>query len=377
MRPLRIIQTESSMELGGQEFAVLALTEGLVTRGHFVTLVVQPNSSLEALAKKKGIRYRTVSMGKPSYPRAIMKLMSIMRQHQSDIVHTHGSRDSWIASIAARLSSVRPLIVLTRHKSVPISKTLINHVLYHWLVHSIVTTGGERMRQQLIKHNGFDERRVFSIPTGADVKLFNPWHDGTPFRKELGINKDEYVVGSINFLRGYKGNEFLIEAAGKVLERAPNTRFVIVGDGPERERLRAQIDRLGLNNKVIMTGHRGDIPQVIAGLDLFVVTSTSAETLTQVIPQALAMEKPVVATNVGGIPDVVIHAVTGFLVPPRDVCSLTDHILFMMTNRQHGQKMAREGRRLVVESYSSQATLHRNEELYGHLLQAHGPGLQG
>ena len=356
------------MELGGQEYATLALVEGLRSRGHVVVLLVQDGSRLLALAAERGIPCQIITMNKALYPWAIYRVCSIIREHRIEVVHTHGSRDSWIGSLAAWFSALKPAVVLSRHKSTPIAKHAINRILYHRLVHRIVTTGGELTRRYLIDDHGFSEQHVVSIPTGADVERFSPEIEGDSFRREFGIDQDACLIGTVCFLRSYKGLDYFLEAAAILVGDAPHCRFVIVGQGPERQQVMEKITQLGLQGRVVMTGHRQDVPEVMAALDVFVVSSTAGETLTQTIPQALAMETPVVATNIGGIPDIIHHGETGFLVPPGNSQELADHILKIVQDPERGATMARDGRKLVLNSFSSQSTVTKNETLYRDLL---------
>ncbi len=368
MRPLRIFQTESSMSLGGQELATLALTEGLRNRGHDVRLVVRPHSPLARMAREHRIPHHLLVMGKPAYPWAIPKMASLLSRHRIDIVHTNGSRDSWIGGLAARCSSRRPRMVLTRHKTTPISKSRINHILYHSLADAIVTTGGEIARKNLVDAHGFAETKVVAIPPGADLAQFSPTVGGAKFRDEIGVGRDELLVGTMCFLRGYKGLEYFVDAAALVLRQMPCCRFVIIGEGPERERIFQKITKLGLGKNVAMVGYHADGPGALAALDVFVVTSLFCETLTQTIPEALAMEIPVVATNVGSIPDIVRHGETGRLVPPGDAASLAEQIIAMLENHDRAKSMAQRGRMLVVNAFNKRSAVVKNEELYHRLL---------
>ena len=368
MRVLRILHTESSMELGGQEYATLALVEGLRHRGHMVQLLVRDGSGLQAVAGKRGIPCLTMMMHKALYPWAIFQLCAIIRKHQIDVIHTHGSRDSWMGSLAAWISPLKPIVVLSRHKSTPISKHVINRVMYHRLVNRIVTTGGELIRKSLIADHGFPEHHVVAIPTGADVERFSPHIKGAAFRRELGVQPDECLIGSVCFLRNYKGLDHFLEAAVLIVKQVSRCRFVIVGDGPERERLNGLIASLGLNDHVRLTGHRQDVPEVMAALDVFVVSSTAGETLTQTIPQALAMERPVVATRIGSIPDIIQHGETGYLAPPGDPQELAHYILELLRDPEQGAVMAKNGRERVLKAFSSQSTVVKNETLYYELL---------
>lgn len=368
MKPIRILHTDSSMELGGQEYATLALAEGLRKRGHDVQLAIRPHSQLVHMAQERQIPHHTLLMGKPLYPWSIMKLVAILNKYQIDIIHTHGSRDSWIGGVAARVSSQRPCMVLTRHKTAPIAKNFVNNLLYHSLVDTIVTTGGETARKGLIEAHGFHEAKVVAIPTGADPSKFSSKIDGGKFRKEIGAKKNEFLVGTVCFLRSYKGLEYFIDAAQIVLEQIPCCRFVIVGDGPEKERLLKKIIGMRLEKKIAMLGHRNDVPEIMAAFDVFAVSSTAGETLTQTIPQALAMEVPVVATNVGSISDIVCHRETGFLVPPDDAQALANQVIVALSNMEFSRETACRGRKLVADSFNSESTVEKNELVYRSLI---------
>ncbi len=357
------------MGLGGREFAVLSIVEGLLERGHDALLAVQPRSRLEAIARETKLPCETLTMSKLAFPAAIQAFRKLIQRRGIEVIHTHSSRDRWMATIAAHLSPQRPVVILGRHHCGAIRDSILNRLLYGRLSHCIVTTGGASLRDQLIRENGFHPSRVVSIPTGVDLSRFTPGLDGNSLRAELGIPADAFVAGTVSFLRNYKGLHYFIEAAALVLAKDPRVRFVITGDGPERDRLSAQIRQAGLAQTVLMVGHRTDVPHVIAGIDLCVVASTGTETLTQVIPQAFAMEKPVLATRVGGIPDIVADHVTGLLIPPRNSRALAEGILWCIANRNRARELAQAGRRLVVARYSTQSTVNSTERLYTELLR--------
>ena len=357
------------MTLGGHEYATLDLTEGLRKRGHDVQLIIRPHSHLERIAEERHVPYQTLFMGKPMYPWAILKMAFLLHKHQIDIIHTHASRDSWISGLAVKLSSRNTRMVLTRHKTTPIHKHFVNRLLYHSLVDTIVTTGGETTRRRLITEHGFNEAHVVAIPTGADSTQFSPDVEGRRFRDEIGVKKGESLIGAICFLRGYKGLDYFIDAARIVLEQTPHCRFVIVGDGPEKERLFQKITGMALEEKVVMVGHRDDVPEIMAALDVFVVSSTAGETLTQTIPQALLMEVPVVSTKVGSISDVVYHNKTGFLIPPGDAKALASQVVDVLRKKKLARETALEGRKLVLDCFSSESALEKNEMVYRSLLR--------
>ena len=171
--PTRILHTEPSLELGGQEFRILVESAGMNKRGHVVVLVAQPGAKIAEKARALEIRVELLEMSRSRYLSLVYDFTRIIEKHNIQIVNTHGSIDSWTASIAGRLSRHNPLILRTRHKSTPISKTIRHRFLYGTLPHAVVTTG-EIVRQDMITRNGLDGSRIVSIPTGVDLEVYRP-----------------------------------------------------------------------------------------------------------------------------------------------------------------------------------------------------------
>jgi glycosyltransferase involved in cell wall biosynthesis len=159
---------------------------------------------------------------------------------------------------------------------------------------AIVTTG-LAVRDHLIHQFGIPASNVVSIPTGVDTERFMPTERSGTLRTELSISPRQPLVGTIAFLRSYKGLRYMIAAASLVRQRLRDVKFVIAGDGPEKPELLNQIERLGLSSIVELIGWREDISGILADLDVFVLPSIEGEGLPQALTQAMAMEKPVVS----------------------------------------------------------------------------------
>jgi glycosyltransferase involved in cell wall biosynthesis len=361
-RKLRILQTEASTGFGGEELRVLADAEGMLRRGHNVVLAVPVNSTLWNEAERKGLPVIRLNMVRHRMPALMLEFLRIIREYGIQIVNTHGSLDSWAASIAARLSSIKPIVIRSRHKSLHVSDTFRHRVLYGALPHGIIATG-EVVRQHLIDQLKVPPDRIWTIPTGIDMRLFQPGPRDGRVRQELGLSAKQVVVGTVAFLRRYKGVDYLIEAVHALAPRYPDLRTLIVGDGPEREALVAKVKSLGLDDRVIFAGHRDDVPEIMASLDIFVLTSVDTETLPQTIRQAMAMERAVIATSVGSVADVVKDRETGFLIPPRDVPQLTHAIAELAQDRQLRERLGKAGRALVADRYSLEQMLDETEEV--------------
>jgi len=359
-----ILHTESAKRWGGQERRTFAEAVEFKKRGHQVILAVQPGSALGKHAREVGIEVREIGMGNRDIAKAFFRLIFLIRRERVDIVNTHSSKDSWIASFAARLAH-RPILLRTRHVTIPISNHPLNIV--YKLPHRIITCG-EAVRKRMIEINRFPAEKIVSIPTGVDLNRFNPERAKKDIRKELSIEQNIPLVGSISIIRTEKGFPYFLEAAQEILKIKPETRFLIVGHEPKGDTLAREVRRRGLGDRVFMPGLREDIPDILARLNVFVLCSLR-EAFGQAIAQALAMEKPVVATNVGGIPEIVKNNQTGLLVPPADSKALARAILELLENGEKAKKLGRNGRKLIEEKFSQETMIERIEDLYRELLK--------
>lgn len=355
-----ILHTESSTGWGGQEIRILEESLGMLGRGHRVFIAAPKDSNIFKRALKAGVKVFHCDFQKWN-PRSFFRIYSLIKNEVIDILNTHSSSDSWVATMAARLLNVRPKIIRTRHLSTPISKSLLSHMIYNILPDVVVTTG-EEIRQRMIKENRFNPSRILSIPTGVNLQWFDP-------RKvKPALESSGFSIGMIGVLRSWKGHRYLIEAVPEILKSIPEATFYIVGDGPQYENIERLIDRLLLRDKVFMLGHREDIPEILASLDVVVHPSYANEGVPQSVLQALAMERPVVASDAGAVKEVVIDGETGFLIPPRRVEEIVKKVVILYKNPELGKVFGKNGRRLIERSYSLEGMLDKIESLYAKLL---------
>ena len=363
MPSYRILHTESSMELGGQEIRVLEESRGMIKRGHTVVLAAQPGSQISARAFQYNIPVEMVNMAQVRWLWLILTFLKIIKKHRINIVHTHGSIDSWTASIAGRISSLRPLIIRARHKSTMIAKTWRHHVLYRSLPHAVVTTG-KVVKQIIMTQAQVHESRVKSIPTGVDTERFHPRMDDDRIRKEFFVQPENFLIGTVAYFRAYKGLGVFLDAAKLVLANRTDVKFLMVGEGPEYSLIVQQREELGLQESIILTGHRNDVPEFLACMDVFVLPSVEAEGVPQTITQAMAMNKAVIATDVGSVREIVQHEKTGLLVEPKNAEVLSRAMLRLVEDKPLREQLGQNARMLVLESYSMAQMLWKTEALY-------------
>ena len=364
---MRVLHTEWSDDMGGQEKRVLAEAVGLIQRGHHVAIACRSHAKIRTEAERLGIKTYPLPFRRPYDIESIFRLTRIIRQERFDIVNTHSGIDSWIGGLSARLARV-PVLVRTRHLNIPLKRTPLNFI--HYLPDMYITCG-ENMRMNLIRNCGFPEDRVISIPTGVDRKFFEIKRNKDVAVK-YGLSKNSPVITNVGILRSVKGHEVTFKAVKPVIKTVPEAKFLIVGDGPARERLENLVDELGIREYVIFTGFVKSIPEIYSFSDIAVLSSWS-EGLPQSLIQAMAAGVPVVATTVGGVPEVVIHEETGILVEAGDSEGLAEGIIRLLKNPELCKRLTEKAKQYVMDKYTMEHMIEKIEALYLELLKRKTP----
>jgi glycosyltransferase involved in cell wall biosynthesis len=362
---VRVIHTESSTGWGGQENRTLQEALQMRERGVDILLVCQPGSGLGQRGREHGFDVAEVPMKRSLSPTAVFALAAEMRRFRPDIVNTHSGRDTLLAGFAARLgfprTGRRPRVVRTRHLILPIT----SRISYSWLPDRVVTVS-HAVRENLIG-SGVPAGMITTITTGVDCTRFDPARTAPVLRQELGIGDGTLLVGMVAILRFKKGHLDLLDAAVEVAKALPDVRFVLAGNGPQRENLERAIAERGLQQRVHLLGLRRDIPDVLRSLDLFVLP-THQEAFGTSFLEAQAMGVPVIGTDVGGVGEAVNQGVSGLLVPPHDPQALAAAILALGRDPQRRSAMSAAGRPWVLAEHSTGKMAERMLALYRELL---------
>lgn len=367
IRPLRILHPNFHRGWGGQANRILTLCKKLAAWGHYVIIAAPQGSQLAQRAQAAGLpAFEECRFRRGFHPlifyRDVQALRGLIRREKIDIIHTHGSQDTWAGVVAAKLAGVPIKIVRTRHNIFPVAKTLVNRILYsRWLDWLIVISLG--VKKIYTDVGLMDPRRISVIYSAIDLERFRPSLDGSALREELKINADTPLIGMVGRLEPEKGYPFFLEAARLLRERVPAVRFVIAGKGSLENSLKQQARELGLEDTVVFLDFRPDVPSIVAALDVFVLSSL-AEGLGTSALEALAMAKPVVASAVGGLPESVRHEETGLLVPPRDPAALAEGILRLLKDKALAHRLGQAGRRLMEAEFNQETLARKTLEVY-------------
>jgi glycosyltransferase involved in cell wall biosynthesis len=360
--PLIILHSEWSTGWGGQEIRIYNEVTWLRRRGHAASLMVPPGSALGTRAERADIPVAWIPMPRALDPRAVTRIARRLRSARAQVLVTHSSVDAWTGGLAARLVGVP--VVRMRHLSVPVQRNPFSRAVYVGLCDKIVTTG-EAIRTLLVERLEVPPAKVVSIPTGVDLEEFNPsWIDRERIRTEIGVGGYTPLLGMIGVLRSWKGHLVFLQALRRVSEKLPDVQAVLVGDGPFRSVIQEAIKCHGLEARVHLLGHRENVAEILGGLDMVVSASTAAEGIPQALLQSLAMRRLVVASDVGGIPEVIHPGETGWLVRPGDPDALGEAIVEALADRAGAERMGSQGRKMVEAGYSLRRMGERMEALY-------------
>lgn len=384
---IRVMRIISRMNIGGPSVHVALLNAGLAGDGYECLLVTgsegASEGSLRDLAVARRLRLAVVpELGREIAPwsdlRTLVKLYRLMRRERPQIVHTHLAKAGFAGRVAARLAGV-PIVLHTFHGHVfrgyfSPRKTrlfLLMERLCARLSTRIVTIS-PRLRDEIAAFGVTTADRIAIIPLGFDLDAFaaQPRADGR-FRRSLGLPDGAKLVGAVGRLVPIKNIPLLLEAAVLAHRRDPAIRVVLVGDGDLRAELKARAAALGLAEAVTFAGWRRDLPSVYADLDAVVISSDNEGTPASLI-EAMATGCPVVATRVGGVPDLVADGETGRLVPPGDAEALAAAILALFAEPERTDRMAALARRRALERYQARRLVADVERLYRELLAGAG-----
>ncbi|HXF92291.1 MAG TPA: glycosyltransferase [Nitrospiraceae bacterium] len=361
--PVLLVSNHAEI-VGGGEVSLLMLL-GALDRVRWAPIVVVPAEGMVARrCRAMDIPIHVVPM--PTLRglgsrllQGVLAFARLMRDMKVALVHANGSR----AMVYAGLASMwvrRPVIW---HVRVAESDGRLDRVLFRLADRVIVNSAavGERFAWA-------DMKKVRCIHNGVNMVHFAPRPAPRDLRKRLGMAEGEPVAASVGRFVAYKGYGDLLEAAALVQRVRPDTRWVLAGEGELRSGLEAQSRKLGLGLRVHFTGWLDDVREVLALCDVFVLPSRG-EHFGRVLIEAMAMAKPVVATDGGGVPEIVRHGETGLLVPPGRPAHLAQAILILLNDPAYAVTLGMAGRERVEREFSLPKHVAAVEQLYLELLR--------
>ena len=375
MKKTRVLHIITHLPIGGAQDNTLLTVEKLDKERYNVILACGPQGEwikraqnipdlkiifIKELIRKIHLFYDIV---------AIFKIYSIIKKERCTIVHTHSSKPGFSGRIAAKLAGV-PVLIHTIHgfpfhdfmpKPVQIFYILVEKFLSR-LSDCLITVS--KLNMQKAVDMGISEKEKFlNIYSGICFKRFVKRRDKKSVKKELKISAKSSVVGMVGRLSEQKAPETLFYAIPEILKKHSNTIFLIVGDGEKKKSLIRLTDKLDIVNRVKFLGNRQDIPDLLSVMDVYVLPSLW-EGLGRSLTEAMYFSIPVVASKVEGVPELVEHEKTGFLVQPKDSHALSRYVIQLLDNATLRKRMGQFAKQKVTVDFSADEMVSRIDKLY-------------
>lgn len=292
-----------------------------------------------------------------------LRLVRFLRREQIQIVHAFDFYTSVFVVPAARIAGV-PVVLASRRELLNLRSPWQQRAIRVacGLATGVVVNSRAACRDLVGLESG-SGGRIEVLPNCINLQEFEPKLSPGEVRRELGLSPRSIVIGALGNLRPEKDLETFLLAARDILNAIPSAEFLVIGDGPARDSLKRLASDLCLSESVHFLSDRSDVPDLVAALDILVMSSYT-ESFPNAILEAMALGKPVVATNVGGIPELVDEGETGFLVPPRDPKALADRVLYLCRDSARRLQMGRAARMRVESDFTVQEVTARLEGIY-------------
>ncbi|HOE96507.1 MAG TPA: glycosyltransferase family 4 protein [Candidatus Sumerlaeota bacterium] len=374
-RALKIFHVNMHHHWGGQPNRILTESLGLRELGHEPWVAGPRGCLLVERARAAGLKtFDDLELRRGFRPASALRdlraLTALFRRERFDIIHPHGSQDAWLSLLAARRLSPRPPLVRTRHNTFPIAGHALNR--WHYRQFDWVITISPQVNP-LVEAVGFPAEKITAVYSAPDPTRFYPREGDPRLRAELGIPAGAPVVGMVGRLAPEKGHGLILRAFARVRGRFPEARLVLVGKGRSQPEIEALAEELGIKEQVILTGFRTDVPDLVALFDIFALTPISGESLGTSILEAFCMEKPAVATEVGGTGESVRNGETGFLIPegPEEekIAGIADALTRLLGDAELRRRMGVAGRQLVERQFTPRRLAEQCAQIYARLTQ--------
>lgn len=376
-KKINVMQVTFGMGIGGMERVIQSLCRGIDKNKYTIRVFcLNLKGGFGEELEKDGIEviYSPRQSRLDRYLRA-WEIAKAIKQYKIDVLHAHHTPAFLDAFLASRLAKV-PAFINTDHcKKYPAPKGFMLAERMAAIFADKIVAVSNHTKQDLIDFEHISPSKIDVIYNGIDF----PKYDGScgirAMKKELGVAEDERVIGCVSRLDEQKGYDLFLDTAALIIKKVPNTRFIIVGGGVKENELKERSRNLGINNRITFTGWRLDANRILQLFDLFLLTS-NFEGMPIVLLEAMASGKPIVATAVGGIPEVVQHGETGFVVKSRNAKEVAQYALRIINDMELSAKIKKNSISAYNAKFRAKPMIDAYEHLYESTLARKGINLK-
>lgn len=369
---MRILQTCGSQSWGGLEIQTLTISKALQDHGHKITLLCPAGSTLENKAKQLSLDVKPILSHRLSDIFSLFKVKKLLSHQSFDIIHSHHSHDLWTLVTALRLNKSKAKLILTKRMASGVNKKDVFHGFLYNRVNRILAISNF-IRENVIKTCPVTPGRVQTLHNALDLSQFAPSNiKRQKVREELNIGEDELLVGMFGRLTPLKGHKEFLFAAKYIKDKTDlNVSFLIVGGASYGEsayesEIRRLVSELQLNNDTIFIGFEKDLSRLMSAVDILAFPSYS-ESFGNILLEAMAMQLPVVGSNSGAIPEIVVDGKTGYLVEPKNAEQLATKIITLLKDRSLRNGMGAAGRERVKKHFLFDDYIKSLEDYYSEI----------
>jgi len=368
-KKLRVLQVINNVGLGGGEQYVFRLARHMIRHGFDTICTCRPGGEFEALLRKHNIECFPVRLSKERNIFTARKIARFCRDRDIGIVHAHGA----VGAQAARLASLvyggpRPIttyhVAITNITDIPPWKKKLFALFDRMMsvVDRKTLSVSGAVKNTLIREAFFQPDRVHVLYTGIDINAVADCRKNK-FREEIDVAPDSLLVGAVGRLSEEKGMDILVDAMPYILREFPSLNLLIAGDGPLKDLLQRRTRDKGIGAHIRFLGYRNDVERLLSDIDLLVMPSKT-EGFPLVLLEAMASGTPVVASNVGGIPEIVHDGHDGILVPPGDPLYLADAVIEILKNSTLREDLGRKARKKASQHFLLEKMLLELNDIY-------------
>ena len=364
---MKVLYSCLSKSWGGMEMFTVTAVKQLLEKNIAVELLCIKESRLHVEASNAGLRTFPVKASGYLHPFTILKVSNILRKNSYNIIHTQASKDLWILVPALKIiHSKIPLIMTKQVGSFIVKKDRLHRWLYNRLTYAFAISNV--IKKNLLDTCSLPEEKILLLHNGINTRLFNPVAvDSKKVRNEFEVKDDELVIGMLARLSPGKGHEEFLRAAKELDKKFNNLKFFIVGEASRGESgyadsIKKMVEDYQLNN-VVFTGFRGDTPEAIAAMDIFVFPSHN-EAFGIALAEAMAMGKPSVCSNCDGVLDIAVDNETSLLFEVKNDSDLKDKIETLITSPEKRLLFGAAARKRAVEYFDLELLTNKVIDIY-------------
>ena len=370
---INLLHLQAGRNWGGQELRIIEQSEWLLQHGHNVWVAAEADAALLREAAKRQIPHFALAFNRHSLPVSIPKVLQLLKRERLNLLDCHDKRSARLGWWLRQLSSAR--VIRSRHTIGPTRHTLSNRLFWRHGCDGVVVTA-ECIRQQLVELGLAKAERVYVASAGVDPLRFHPQLEAHELRAQLGIPTQHTVIANIGMIRPDKGQRDYVLACLALLEQYPNLTCLQIGDCTRetveyKQAIQALAEQSPHGQRLRFVGYRPDVERYLALSDIVVVASTTTEGRTRLVSQSLLMRRNVVATQVGGLPEMLEHEVTGLLCPPEQPQLLAQTIERLLREPLLAQQLRNRAYQMAQRELTLEAMMQGMLRFYQKTLHHH------